>query len=476
MLRREGEYDMKAKRFAGFKDRFIEMPFAFTGMGLFRVWTETVYSNGAIAFPAQDQTGFGFAAFNMIAASVLIAAAACSRRIAPLHGKPGISLFTGICLVVSACMNFSSLYVPELAGVFGAPAAVLGAIGIAFIILLWSELFGCLNPFRVALYFSGGLVVGALVLWLFKGLAITWLWVCTCLIPVASLICLRRAYALLPDNERPHAAWGSFSFPWKPIAIVALYSFSYGMCESVFGSELGIHSGFGCVAAAGAVYLVVCLRRDRLRLSFAYFAACPLLLVSLVPLGSWFSFGGELASFCALGAYTFVLIVIMVVLSNLAYQYGFNAVWLFGIERAVRLVSVQAGLTATEVLPASSLSYLVLCAVVAVAVVTATLFFLSEKQLTTPWGAVLKSFRGQSCDNRSRIGVKCDELSDKFGLTLRESEILTLIVQGKKQGQVARDLYIAPSTVKTHIKHLYQKLDVHSRSELSELVGVELGE
>ena len=139
-------------------------------------------------------------------------------------------------------------------------------------------------------------------------------------------------------------------------------------------------------------------------------------------------------------------------------------------------MSVQAGLTATEVLPASSLGYAVLCAVVAVAVVTATLFFLSEKQLTTPWGAVLKSFSGQSCDNRSRIGVKCDELSEKFGLTSRESEILTLIVQGKKQGQVARDLYIAPSTVKTHIKHLYQKLDVHSRAELSELVGVELGE
>ena len=67
-------------------------------------------------------------------------------------------------------------------------------------------------------------------------------------------------------------------------------------------------------------------------------------------------------------------------------------------------------------------------------------------------------------------------MSEKFGLTSRESEILTLIVQGKKQGQVARDLYIAPSTVKTHIKHLYQKLDVHSRAELSELVGVELGE
>ena len=457
------------------KGRLIEMPFAFTGMGLFRAWTETVYSNGALAFPAQDATGFGFAAFNMIAAVVLVALALSSRRIAPLYGKRAVPWVTGACMIASACLNFSTIYFPGLAPFFGAPAAVLGAVGIALIILLWSELFGCLNPFRVALYFSGGLVVGALVLWLFKGLAIPWLWVCTCLVPVVSLVCLRRAYDLLPDDERPRRSWGTFSFPWKPIAVMALYSLAYGMCERVFGSELGIHSGLGCVAAAGAVYLVVCLRRDRLHLSFAYRAACPLLLASLLPLWMLGPIGGELASFCALAAYTFVLIVIMVVLSNLTYQYGFNAVWLFGIERAVRLVSVQAGLAATEALTDSSFGYLALCVVVAVAVVVATALFLSEKQLTTPWGTVLKTLSGQSFGDRSRIGAKCDELSKQFGLTSREAEILTLLAQGKQQGQIAHDLYIAPSTVKTHIKHLYQKLGVHSRKGLCDLVGVEAG-
>lgn len=273
-----------------------------------------------------------------------------------------------------------------------------------------------------------------------------------------SLVCLRRAYDLLPDDERPRRSWGTFSFPWKPIAVMALYSLAYGMCERVFGSELGIHSGLGCVAAAGAVYLVVCLRRDRLHLSFAYRAACPLLLASLLPLWMLGPVGGELASFCALAAYTFVLIVIMVVLSNLTYQYGFNAVWLLGIERAVRLVSVQAGLAATEALTDSSFGYLALCIVVAFAVVVATALFLSEKQLTTPWGTVLKTLSGQSFGDRSRIGAKCDELSEQFGLTSREAEILTLLAQGKQQGQIAHDLYIAPSTVKTHIKHLYQKL------------------
>ena len=141
----------------------------------------------------------------------------------------------------------------------------------------------------------------------------------------------------------------------------------------------------------------------------------------------------------------------------------------------MRLVSVQAGLAATEALTDSSFGYLALCVVVAVAVVVATALFLSEKQLTTPWGTVLKTLSGQSFGDRSRIGAKCDELSEQFGLTSREAEILTLLAQGKQQGQIAHDLYIAPSTVKTHIKHLYQKLGVHSRKGLCDLVGVEAG-
>ena len=94
------------------KGRLIEMPFAFTGMGLFRAWTETVYSNGAIAFPAQDETGFGFAAFNMIAAAVLIALALASRRVAPLYGKRAVPWITGACMIASACLNFSTIYFP----------------------------------------------------------------------------------------------------------------------------------------------------------------------------------------------------------------------------------------------------------------------------------------------------------------------------------------------------------------------------
>lgn len=33
-------------------------------------------------------------------------------------------------------------------------------------------------------------------------------------------------------------------------------------------------------------------------------------------------------------------------------------------------------------------------------------------------------------------------------------------------------MFIAESTVKVHVRHIYQKLDVHSRKELTRLLGV----
>ena len=49
---------------------------------------------------------------------------------------------------------------------------------------------------------------------------------------------------------------------------------------------------------------------------------------------------------------------------------------------------------------------------------------------------------------------------------------LLLVAQQRTLGEMARELYIGTNTVKTHTKHVYQKLGVHSRAEVLELLGV----
>ena len=49
-------------------------------------------------------------------------------------------------------------------------------------------------------------------------------------------------------------------------------------------------------------------------------------------------------------------------------------------------------------------------------------------------------------------------------LTEREVEVLTLVAQGKSNRQVGRALHISEATVKTHLVHIFGKLDVSDRT------------
>ena len=50
-------------------------------------------------------------------------------------------------------------------------------------------------------------------------------------------------------------------------------------------------------------------------------------------------------------------------------------------------------------------------------------------------------------------------------LSERELEVLTLVAAGKTNREIAGELFVAKSTVKTHIKNIYRKLDTHNRTQ-----------
>jgi DNA-binding CsgD family transcriptional regulator len=51
------------------------------------------------------------------------------------------------------------------------------------------------------------------------------------------------------------------------------------------------------------------------------------------------------------------------------------------------------------------------------------------------------------------------------GLSTREREVYDLLLQGRTNGDIARTLFISESTAKVHVKHIFEKLGVHSRAE-----------
>ncbi len=49
-------------------------------------------------------------------------------------------------------------------------------------------------------------------------------------------------------------------------------------------------------------------------------------------------------------------------------------------------------------------------------------------------------------------------------LTPREREILTLAAEGRSAPEIARTLFLSPATIKTHLSHIYDKLEVNDRA------------
>jgi DNA-binding NarL/FixJ family response regulator len=52
-------------------------------------------------------------------------------------------------------------------------------------------------------------------------------------------------------------------------------------------------------------------------------------------------------------------------------------------------------------------------------------------------------------------------------LTKKEREVVKLVSQGLSNRQVAKSLFIAEKTVKTHLGHIFKKVGVHCRSEIT---------
>lgn len=68
------------------------------------------------------------------------------------------------------------------------------------------------------------------------------------------------------------------------------------------------------------------------------------------------------------------------------------------------------------------------------------------------------------------IEERCAELGAEHGLTERETEIFAMLARGRN-GQFVMERYVVSrNTVKSHVKHIYAKLDVHSQQELIDLV------
>ena len=86
----------------------------------------------------------------------------------------------------------------------------------------------------------------------------------------------------------------------------------------------------------------------------------------------------------------------------------------------------------------------------------------------------LKNCMIRESSGQDTLGMKLaciDGIAQEYNLTAREAEIVFAIISGRSDKEIAHHLCISFSTVRTHIKRVFSKLEVKSRTQLANKVS-----
>ena len=73
---------------------------------------------------------------------------------------------------------------------------------------------------------------------------------------------------------------------------------------------------------------------------------------------------------------------------------------------------------------------------------------------------------GQNTDKRDKTAEQIYYAFRNKGLTQREAEVARLACSGRSNKEIAEELVISETTVKKHMQHIFEKLEIGSREEL----------
>lgn len=235
--------------------------------------------------------------------------------------------------------------------------------------------------------------------------------------------------------------------------------------------------GLGGIAVAGlAVAVGRAVSRSQWNwLSVMRFAAVPV-IVAFYP----FDAGTEFSLWFAMGASAVALWAYLSLVAGIAGDAAaclhapFALVW--GTALASLAVGAVVGTALAQLIEAfGAQTHITVTAIVAmVCAVLASDVVLTRGSLARAYRravAAAGAREGEAPAADPSLGERIAAVAEACALTDREAEVLGILARGHGLSRVQEALYIAEGTAITHRRHIYQKLDVHSKAELIDFVA-----
>lgn len=387
------------------------------------------------------------------------------------------------------CVAGSLLFV---AAVVGGWTAVLVAAGIGLSALGGALLFLCwMTPFTALV---GDRVPGSI--FLLATACGTVIWFVTtridAMVAIVALLALPAVsgavFLLMPEAYRNPARSRALGrkaarlplgrlFPLAFVAGLFIYELPVGFVTgtaSIPSAEATSESLFQTYAVYTLVIVVVAavdyaLARNERYSSLLYRFVVPFMSIGLIALALVGAENREFASAMVLaGAILFEMFILTsLARTSLAYR---ESPWrIFGIGGAVMELALLCSFVLGLFLASAASVWLTAIALGLVfAFILAGSFDIPGKDLANL--VVDAPLEKEPEGGTARI----ERFAQVYGLSARESEVLALITRGRSVQATADELFVAHSTVKTHVSHIYEKAGVGNRQELLKLVdGIE---
>lgn len=366
----------------------------------------------------------------------------------------------------------------------------------AILIVLWGRLFYEFDFESVEIIVPACFLVNMICAVIVPFLAAPAALVATASLPIASGACLvlsRRSLEcgfapLLSRGQAPVRQESDESAKMSKTAlrIFAVVFFSYALNVTLVPADPAVYQGFysiasalGCLCAIG-LSIVVIFFSVRIDLVSLYKWITPLLVLSIA-LSPWRDPSAILLRcFVSTTAVTGLATLLMLAFVRMAQRSSSHGATFFialggcasysGIL-VNGLLSVACGnAIALEILDPMAASLIAI-----VALVFSSLFMPESAGLTRH--VVIReaelppsSEHEKANENRMTMELACSEIAQAGGLSAREAEVFSYLAQGRSQPYIQDMLTLSKNTVATHARHIYQKLGVHSKQELIDLV------
>ena len=449
------------------------------GSAFARAWLSLVFVGAGSPVVAEVELatlphGIFDIAYILIALFVL----AFARKFVPLCTRRGsfVCSLVGM-FIASAAFSLQPVLSPEANAAVGIVAAIAGGGAFLTFSLLNCEMLASVSLLRALIYLSGSNLLGsALVFFLAQcdGLQTV---TAVFALPAIAVALLRGAHASIPESDRQKASFPQFTMPWKLYAVVAAFMFVYGLNLHNLSAGAGRHSSLSTAIVAGLVFAAAYFFPRRLDISKLWRAPLPIMLCGVLLIPAEGLLGQVASSYCISMSFTLMRFIVMLIILDMVKRTGVPVLPLSACNAALQAFSLLgeggAGLLATTVGEGTAgvASGIVAC----ILLVAAFFAIFSERELSSRWGVqVLSHESGSLGDAQARdnaLASRCDYLVATYHLTSREEEVLHELARGKDTADIARDLMIAPGTLRAHTRHIYEKLGIHTRRELETLVG-----